>query len=370
MDSATQKRFVVVIPCLQPDEKLISTIQKLKAVGFEKLIIVNDGSSAKYNDIFDKALSVIGENGGVLLKHSVNLGQGRAYKTAFNYFLQEYPDAIGVLQCDSDGQHDAEDVLKCAELMIQYPNELILGVRNFDSKSVPFRSRFGNKCTSLVFKLFCGLDIDDTQTGLKGIPSSLIPYLMEAVGERYEYCSSVLLEAKKRKFTIRQFPIKTVYIDENASSHFNPIIDSIRIYSLLFKYMISSLSAFVIDIVMFSVFLSIYKAMNISAHIVIATYSAKIISCAYSYFVNKKIVFSNDDAVIKTLIRYVVLCILQASASAFVVNALCIYLGWYEVMVKVLVDTILFFISFQLQQNWVFKTNDAVKGAEEIRNVN
>ena len=308
--------------------------------------------------------------GGVLLKHSVNLGQGRAYKTAFNYYLQEYKDAIGALQCDSDGQHAAEDVLRCAELMLKYKDELILGVRNFNLPEIPFRSRFGNKCTNMVFRLFCGMKLSDTQTGLKGIPTSLIPYLMEASGERYEYCSSVLLEAKKRNYTIREFPIQTVYIDDNASSHFNPFLDSIRIYSFLFKYMLSSLSAFIVDIIMFSIFLNVYNLARVSAPIVFATYSAKVISCTYSYFINKRFVFANNDDLIKTSIKFIVLCIVQASLSALLVSKLCGYLGWYEVLVKIIVDTILFFVSFKVQQNWVFRAGKAVKSEEEDHYVN
>lgn len=66
----------------------------------------------------------------------------------------------------------------------QNPEKFILGVRDFSDKTIPFRSRFGNHCTTLVFRLFCGLDISDTQTGLKGIPVSFIPPLMETPGER------------------------------------------------------------------------------------------------------------------------------------------------------------------------------------------
>lgn len=355
--------FLIVIPCLNPDNKLIDTVKELKNAGFTRFVIINDGSQPEYNYFFEKTMEVIGSKG-TLLKHSINLGQGRAYKTAFNHILANEKDIYGVLQCDSDGQHTANDVLKCAKLMEIYPNELILGVRDFKSKDVPFRSKFGNIITSCVFRFFCGLKIDDTQTGLKGIPISLLPFMMEAKGERYEYCSSVLLETKKRGYVIRQFSIETVYINDNETSHFNPIIDSIRIYSLLFRYIISSISAFIVDILFFSILLSITKAIGINNEIVLSTYLAKIVSCTYSFFVNKRIVFSNKDSIWRTSIRFIILCVLQTSISAFSVRYLCDFLKWNEVLIKVIVDTLLFFISFQAQQNWVFKNKNSVRNVE------
>ena len=229
--------YVVIIPCLNPDDKLQETVKNIKNEGFNNIIIVNDGSSPKYDVFFQDAIKLVGDKG-VLLTHDVNKGQGRAYKTAFECMLKRFPNAKGAIQCDSDGQHRAYDVKRCSEVMEQYPNNLVLGERNFDDPSVPFRSKFGNKCTSKVFSLFFHLDVADTQTGLKGIPTSLITCLIDAPGERYEFCSCTLLEAFRHGYAIRNFPIQTVY-DKNNISHFNPIIDAIRIYYFLLKYYFS-----------------------------------------------------------------------------------------------------------------------------------
>ena len=347
--------IVVVIPSLNPDNKLINTIKKLKSVGFENFILVNDGSTKETAHYFNEAKEIMGDGGKVLV-HSINLGQGRAYKTAFNYYLQAYPDSVGVVECDGDGQHSENDVLKCAELLIENPEKFILGVRNFNNGNVPFRSRFGNICTSLVFKFLCGMNISDTQTGLKAIPKSLIPYMMECAGERYEYCSSVLLEVKKWEYSIVEFPIETIYIDENASSHFNPLLDSIRIYSFLLKYAFSSLSASIVDLIAFTVFLAVFKSISSIPYIIISTYAARIVSCTYTFVVNKKLVFQSKSSATRSVIKFAILCIVQATCSAFLVNAFYEHFDVNEVLIKVIVDTILFFFSFEIQQNWVFKS--------------
>lgn len=184
--------IVIVIPCLNPDEKFLRTLQELTTHGFHHIIVVNDGSSEGYDCIFKEAVEKYQV---VLLKHCINLGQGRACKTAYNYYYENYrKSAIGIVQCDADGQHHIEDIENCALLLAKHPDKFILGTRDFDQKMVPFRSRFGNKCTSMVFRFLCGLKIEDTQSGLKGIPNIMIPALLETPGERFEYATSVLLK--------------------------------------------------------------------------------------------------------------------------------------------------------------------------------
>ena len=347
----------IIIPAYNPDEKFISFLNDLSSFGYHKIVIVDDGSSSDTKNFFDRAKNMYSVK---VVSHSVNLGQGRAYKSAFNYYLSkavkggEFEDTIGIIQCDCDCQHHIEDVNKCADLLRQNPDKFILGVRDFSDKNIPFRSRFGNNMTTFVFKILCGLDIQDTQTGLKGIPSSLIPTLMETPGERFEYASSVLLETKKQGIEILQFPIRTIYIKGNETSHFNPILDSIRIYSLILKYLMSSLSSFIVDIVLFSVFVTLLRNMMPTAYIIISTYLAKMFSCTYGYIINRKLVFENRGTPIVTAIKFFALCIVQSTCSGDITNRFVFITKWNEVLCKIIVDSILFLASFQIQNRFVF----------------
>lgn len=51
---------------------------------------------------------------------------------------------------------------------------MYLGSRDFNKDNVPFKSSFGNKTTSLVYKLMFYDKINDTQTGLRAIPKSYL----------------------------------------------------------------------------------------------------------------------------------------------------------------------------------------------------
>lgn len=349
---------VIIIPAYNPDKKMIDFLSDLNKAGYKKIIIIDDGSKAKTEKYFEQAEIKFGCD---VIHHSINLGQGRAYKTGFNHYLLKafrggiYENTIGIIQCDCDGQHKVEDVNRCADLLRINPEKFILGIRDFSNKDIPFRSRFGNKCTNLVFQLFCGLDIKDTQTGLKGIPASFIPQFIETPGERFEYASSMLLETKRQGMEILQFPINTVYINGNETSHFNPILDSVRIYSLIFKYLISSLSSFILDIVFYTIFLAVFKTITLNYYIIVSTYFAKTISCSYTFLVNKNLVFHKQGDILYSVCKFIILCIVQSTLSGFLTNVLVKHMVWNEVLSKILIDTLLFFLSFQIQSRWVFR---------------
>ena len=126
----------VIIPAYEPDEKLIKLLDELCAEGVEPVIVVNDGSDeGAYGHLFE----AVRERGVIVLDHAVNMGKGRALKTAFNYCLGTYKDLIGVVTADSDGQHAVSDIRKCMQALLEDPKALVLGVRDFDQSGIPAR---------------------------------------------------------------------------------------------------------------------------------------------------------------------------------------------------------------------------------------
>lgn len=224
------KKVALIIPSLNPDQKLIEYVKEAIKMGFKNIIIVNDGSSKEYDKFFNE-LSKYNEC--IVLKHATNLGKGRALKTAFQYYLNKFNDFTGVVTADSDGQHSLKDTLKIANEITD--NSLVLGMRNFNEKQVPFKSRYGNKITTFIFKTLYGKKINDTQTGLRGLSNDFIKHSLNLNGEGFEYEINMLIEAIRNKTEIKEVFIRTIYIEDNKSSHFNPIKDSIKIYKVMFS---------------------------------------------------------------------------------------------------------------------------------------
>ena len=243
------QRVSVVLPSLDPDEKLTAVIDGLLRVGFTDIILVNDGSKPENLHYFEEAAAQHPEI--KLLHHPENRGKGAALKTAFTYVLENRPDSMGVVTVDGDNQHHCEDTRSCA-LHMARTGKLVLGVRDFDQEDVPFKSRNGNKITSWVFKVFVGMTISDTQTGLRAIPVQYLKDLTAIYGDRFEYETNMLLAMQTHQIPFDEVKIRTVYIEENKSSHFRVVRDSWRIYKLIlghfFKYTFSSVLSAVVEL--------------------------------------------------------------------------------------------------------------------------
>ena len=348
----------VIVPSLNPDEKLISVVEGLISAGFSDIILVNDGSSSDRLHYFEDAAK---HPECTVLTHDINRGKGAALKTAFDYVSKNRPESIGVVTADGDNQHTPEDILACARKMEDSKNNIVLGVRDFSLSHVPARSKFGNNLTSFIFKTTCGLHISDTQTGLRAIPREYLGAFCEVAGDRFEYETNMLLEMKKRSIPFCEVKIKTVYIEENASSHFNPIVDSIKIYKTLLKYIVSSFSSFLIDIGAFFILSLIFASSGEADKILLCTVIARIISSLFNFFVNKKVVFGSKAGFWSAFFKYYALCIPQMLASGFSVKLVSLLLSATApalvTIIKIIIDTVLFIISYQIQKKWVFKTN-------------
>ena len=348
------KNICVIIPSLNPDEKLEKTVDDLQKVGFDNILIVNDGSDQNHLEPFRYAVN----KGCHVIVHEQNYGKGHAMKTAFKECLIK-KNILGVITVDGDGQHKAEDVLGCCITMAETNyDEVVLGCRDFSQDDVPFKSRYGNLITRFVFRAFHGIKISDTQTGLRAIPTKYLPDMIECEGDRYEYESNMFLMMKDRNISIAERKIETVYIDDNESSHFNPIKDSIKIYKVLLKYSFASLICCLLDILMFYCFLWVTELAGYdeASTITIATVFARVISSIMNYNANKGLVFKSASK--NSFIRYYILCVLQMLTSAGLVSLISLPLGVQrgtKTFVKVIVDCILFFISFRIQKAWVFK---------------
>ena len=200
----------IIIPSYEPDERLTELLSTLVTEDVY-VVVVDDGSGENYKEIFDRVRKSLGSKG-IVLKHDVNKGKGRALKTAFQYVLDNIPDAIGAVTADSDGQHTKECIETVSESLKEHPDSLILGVRCFDEEDVPWKSRFGNTLTLKVMKIVSGLSVSDTQTGLKIYKGDLIRKVA-AVQTIHGYAFDIEMLALASKCGARlvEMPVKLNY---------------------------------------------------------------------------------------------------------------------------------------------------------------
>ena len=355
-------KISVVLPSLDPDEKLRAVVDGLLEYGFSDIILVNDGSKKENLHYFEEMASEHPEVH--LLHHEVNRGKGAALKTAFTWFLANRPEGLGVVTVDGDNQHHPEDTRRCCEHMMA-TGKVVLGCRDFTLDHVPARSRFGNHTTSAIFKIFVGMTISDTQTGLRAIPRKQLEFINTVSGDRFEYETNMLLAMKENGIDFDEVKIRTVYIEENKSSHFRVIHDSWRIYKLIlkhfFRYTASSLISSLVDTVGYAGLSAILKnIVSDFALTAVAGVSARVISSLLNFFMNKKLVFNTNISTGKAMARYFALAIPQMAAQVLLTQGIYSLLSipveatFLRTLVYVVVMTILFVLSYIIQQRWVF----------------
>ena len=347
---------VILIPSLEPDDRLPAYMRRLLEAGFTRAVVVDDGSSEKYQPIFNELAEM---EGVTVLHHEVNRGKGCALKTGYGYIRDNIPEASGVITADADGQHTVEDCWKLAQALTEDRRVLYLGSRDFDLPNVPPKSRFGNKTTSLVFKLFYGHWLPDTQTGLRAFKREDLQFMIDVPGERFEYEMQVLIACARAKMDMVPITIETVYENENEGTHFHPIRDSYRIYKVILgnfiKFMGASLLSTGVDKLILHVMAN-FVLTNVTHCDFFSALIARAVSAPLNFTLNCKYVFK-DKISQKTITRYVLLAAVIMFLQAVLLENVMKWLSipkFLIVLVSFAVDTVLYFLSYHVQNKWVF----------------
>jgi putative flippase GtrA len=209
------------------------------------------------------------------------------------------------------------------------------------------------------------MTITDTQTGLRAIPRADLTILNSVWGDRFEYETNMLLAMKEKGIPFDEVKIRTVYIEENKSSHFHPIRDSWRIYKLIlshfFKYTASSLFSSVIDTGLYVLLAwALGGLLNDPLLTAISVTAARIVSSLVNFYINQKLVFKSSLPTGKSMLRYLLLAVCIFLGQFTLTYGVYMLMGIGEAqiflrgLVYVIVMTALFVVSYMAQKRWVF----------------
>ncbi len=217
---------LVLIPAYEPDETLLRVVKELCDHELQ-VLVVNDGSGPDYAPIFQQ----VGEMATVI-ELAQNCGKGYALRFGMNYIKTNLPECRFFVTCDADGQHLPADVVRVFE-QLHKGDDFVLTVRRRRT-DIPFRSRFGNALSRLTYALLTNQYLSDNQSGLRGFDVKHIDWLLKVKYDRYEYELNMLYYASKQGIRITTLPIEAIYIGNNESSHFRPVLDTVMLYRCLF----------------------------------------------------------------------------------------------------------------------------------------
>jgi glycosyltransferase involved in cell wall biosynthesis len=319
-------------------------LEELRKMDSSPIVVVDDGSGPAYGELFQRAARVPGT---VILTNAVNLGKGAALKHGMNDVLVRHPDCIGVVTADADGQHTVSDILKIANELQARPAEAIFGSRDF-KRDVPFRSKIGNVISRYVYRFLVGLNLSDTQTGLRGIPRRLMELCLGIRSNRYEFETEQIIAAKTAGFQFREVPIRTVYIDDNSGSHFDPLFDSFRIYFVLLRYALSSIATALTD------FLVFYILTANGMAVLSANMSARAFALWIQFMLLKKYVFKSKAGV-SIFVAYVAYVFFSGYVSAVMQGQFTAHLVNSTLLAKVAVESVIWIFNFMFLRDIIFR---------------
>lgn len=289
--------------------------------------------------------------------------KGKNLKIVFEYILKQielekYKNIKKIITIDADGTHDIKDVIKLDDY-IQKSNSITVGARNFKSRKISISDKIGNLMTRNIIKQIYKIKITDTQSMLVAIPIELLEQFEKVSGGRCEYKTELLLKCLRENIKINEIRVKSIKPTETSVKYKNAIMDSIRIYWIFFqtfvKYLGSSLSVALLDFLGFIVFVKVIPIQDKFWLVLIATILARIISATTNFFINRKVVFCSADDFGKRAAKFFTVVLFIMVSSGIIVAALSSVINISERIIKIVIDALLFFVSYELQKKWVFK---------------
>lgn len=177
-----------------------------------RILVVDDGSR-------DATAKEAEEAGAVVISHKRRRGKGAATKTGLRYILENFKDFDAVMTLDGDGQHYSPDIAKVLEAASSGGADLVIGARNY--RNMPLVRSVWNRLSSFFISLITGINISDSQSGLRWISKKLVEELVGSLKtDDYRVESEMLFIAAEKGFKTIQTGARSIY---NKDFSFKPL---------------------------------------------------------------------------------------------------------------------------------------------------
>ena len=184
------------------EEKTIAKVIRSIAKYVTKIIVVDDGS---YDNTSEKAK----HSKVVVLRHIINLGQGAALQTGFEYAKYLKPDVI--ITYDADGQFLPADIKKFITPIVGGKADVVLGSRFLGkAENIPYSRLVVLRLGIFFTQLFSNIKLSDTHNGFRAFSASAIEKI-DLKHNRWAHPSEFIYQISKNKFRVTEVPITVKY---------------------------------------------------------------------------------------------------------------------------------------------------------------
>ena len=187
------------------EAEVIGPVVRELTQSFAHVVCIDDGSS-------DGSANIAREAGARVLKHPLNLGQGAALQTGFEYVARQ-PGITHVITFDADGQHLVGDALEMLELAKRKRISVVFGSRFLDKRTKPgLKKRIVLKLAVLFTRVFTGLRLTDAHNGLRVLSMEALDFVrLEQNG--MSHATEIVHQIAKSKLAWREYPVEVLYTE-------------------------------------------------------------------------------------------------------------------------------------------------------------
>lgn len=202
-----KKKIFIIIPAYNESKKVGRVVNEV-AKYVDKIVVVDDGSN-------DGTEEMVKNKKAVVLTHIINLGQGAALQTGFEYAKGNKADIV--VTFDADGQFLASEIPEIVAPIIKDRTDVALGSRFLGkTKNIPFMRLFVLKFGLIFTKIFSNIDLSDTHNGFRAFSLSAIAK-MQIVHNRWAHPSDIIYQIAKNQFKFVEVPVTVSYTSYSKS---------------------------------------------------------------------------------------------------------------------------------------------------------
>ena len=210
-------KVIAGIPAYNQENNIGEVIRKASKY-VDEVIVADDGS-------VDNTAQVAEAAGAIVIKSEFNQGAGQATKTCFRVAKERDADVLVTL--DSDGQHNAEEIPRILEPVIERGADIVIGSRFLDDNcNIPRYRRFGINVITSLFNIASKVKVSDSQSCYRAYSKRAIDSLnITELG--FAFSIELLVQARRRGLTISEVPISCIY--HSASHTRNPVVHGVEV---------------------------------------------------------------------------------------------------------------------------------------------
>ena len=207
--------------------------------------------------------------------------------------------------------------------------------------------KLSRRMFSLAFWFIHSRRIHDARTGLLAIPTAIL----ESVSES-DSPLRFLISAIQKKYVVEEVQVASELQGPRSVSTWS---DLWILFQTFIKYVLSSFSSFLVDIVLFQLVIFLFRHLDSDVRILLATVISRVFSSVVNYSINKRVVFQNDGGHRVPALKYFSLVLAEMFTSAFLVAVVYRLTGFPETAIKLLVDLVLFFTGYIIEKIFIFE---------------